>query len=58
MDRGPGVSAILLAAWVFAALNTAFHLGARNFDWGFWLNLALALAIPVVGIVTSREAKP
>ena len=47
--------ALLLGAWVLAALNTAYHLGSRDFGWGFWLNAALMLCIPVIGIVMERR---
>ena len=48
---------LLLAAWVIAALNTAYGLGAREFGWGFWLSLVLMLGIPVLGIVWARDER-
>ncbi len=49
------MNALLLVAWVWAALQTAWHIGAQDFSWGFWLNAALMLGIPVVGIIASRS---
>lgn len=46
---------LLFAAWAFAALNTAWHLGKGDLSLWFWVNAFCMLVIPVVGIVMSRD---
>lgn len=51
------MNALLLVAFIFAAMNTAFHIGARDFSWGFWLNLVVMLVVFVVGFTAAREER-
>lgn len=51
------MAALLLIAWIFAALSTAYHMGARDFGPWFWLNLVLMLGIPLAGIAESRAKR-
>lgn len=48
---------LLLVAWVMAAMNTAYHVGANDFGFWFWVNVVGMLVIPLVGIAASRESR-
>lgn len=48
-------AALPLIAFVWAALNVAEHVGARDFGVGFWLNLVVAVGAVIFGIAASRE---
>lgn len=49
---------LLLAAWAFALLSAASHIARSDFGWGFWLNAALVVVIPLIGIAAEREGHP
>ena len=51
------MSALLLVAFLWGALNVARHVGAQDFGWGFWLNLVAAALAIAFGIATSREVR-
>lgn len=46
---------LLLAAFVWAAMNVGFHVGAHDYGLGFWLNVVVMIVCPVLGVMEARR---